>query len=158
MTEYFAVMGSRLSDKDAAKVGPVLDELLPADAPTIVRAAEPEDSVLHPYFEWSDPIAAEEFRLVQARDLASSIEVKVTRPDGEETRVRAFHAVRWLNGDAEPERFRHYVPIRVVQGDQEMANDVVEEARRALAAWRRKYEAYRHLFPPELQTVLDTSG
>ncbi|MCC6311363.1 MAG: hypothetical protein IT345_10655 [Trueperaceae bacterium] len=46
--------------------------LLPDD---IVAEAEPEDSVLHPHFEWDNSRAAREYRLEQGRRLPRSIEV-----------------------------------------------------------------------------------
>lgn len=43
----------------------------------IVDAARDEDSALHKFFEWNDGIAAENYRLMQARTLLRSCQVDV---------------------------------------------------------------------------------
>ena len=49
--------------------------LLPAD---VVDDARDADSPLHSHFEWDDSIAAEHYRLDQARNLIRSIKIHVT--------------------------------------------------------------------------------
>jgi len=44
-------------------------------APAVVDEARPEDAVLHPAFEWQDPVAAEQYRLIQARTLIKRVRV-----------------------------------------------------------------------------------
>jgi hypothetical protein len=65
--------------------------------PAIVLAeAHDPASPLHPMFEWRDGVAAEKWRLHQARELIRS--VRVTYREADETNpeksVRAWHAVR----------------------------------------------------------------
>lgn len=43
----------------------------------IVLEAEPEDSPLHPAFQWDDTVAGHEYRLMQARQLTRSVAVIV---------------------------------------------------------------------------------
>jgi len=57
-------------------------ELRPGD---VVEAARDEKSPIHPWFEWDDGIAAEAYRVDQARDLIKS--VRVIRDDKPEEPV-----------------------------------------------------------------------
>lgn len=45
-------------------------EVTPA---AVVEAARPKDAPLHPAFEWRDAVAAEEYRLMQARTLVRAV-------------------------------------------------------------------------------------
>jgi hypothetical protein len=42
-------------------------------ADTVVDAARPDDAPLHPVFEWQDAVAAENYRLYQARNLIRAV-------------------------------------------------------------------------------------
>jgi hypothetical protein len=54
----------------------------------VVDEARPEDAVLHPAFEWEDPVAAEKYRVIQARTLIKKVRVICPEPQ-EEPVVRA---------------------------------------------------------------------
>ncbi len=59
--------------------------LFPTD---VVKAAEPENSVLHKFFTWDDSIAAEKCRLQEARQLINCVVEYVGGEDrGHEVRV-----------------------------------------------------------------------
>lgn len=45
---------------------------------TVLQEAQPEDSPIHPAFEWNDAIAAKEHRKEQARKLIRSIQVIIS--------------------------------------------------------------------------------
>lgn len=44
-------------------------------AQSVIKAAEPKSSPIHKAFEWDDSIAAEQYRIEQARSLIKSIEI-----------------------------------------------------------------------------------
>ena len=50
---------------------------IPITAEILVETARSEDSVLHPLFEWNDSLAAEKYRLQQARTIINNIEVTI---------------------------------------------------------------------------------
>lgn len=56
----------------------------PLTAQRVVNAARPDDAPLHPLFEWDNAMAAEAYRLDQARMLIRSIDIIVqpSTPDG----------------------------------------------------------------------------
>lgn len=62
-----------------AKVGQVVQEIYDRDgevkASVLVDEARPEESPAHPAFEWRDDVAAEEYRLHQARKMIRTISV-----------------------------------------------------------------------------------
>jgi hypothetical protein len=63
----------------------------------ILKAAEPEDSVLHPLFEWSNDRAAELYRLQQARTILNNIEVVVVK-DGQSRNISVYEVVNLGEG------------------------------------------------------------
>jgi hypothetical protein len=58
--------------------------------PDVVQAARPKDSPLHPAFEWKDSIAANQYRLWQARNLIKSVRVVIDEEEGD-TRPAYVH-------------------------------------------------------------------
>mgnify|MGYP001809541431 CR=1 FL=1 len=52
-------------------------------APAVVDEARPDDAVLHPAFEWQDPVAAERYREIQARTLIKKVRVICPEPTQE---------------------------------------------------------------------------
>lgn len=89
--------GSRYTGS-AQEVGEELERIagasgLQADPDTVVRAAEPDEAPLHPYFEWDRDKAAHEHRKDQARKLIRSIHV-VEGPGPDKTPNLAFIHVR----------------------------------------------------------------
>src|SRR5689334_20620055 len=92
--EYFARDGSGFSKKDAEKIGPVLYELSTRGAVTardVVDAARSKNSPLHPYFEWDDKVAADQWRVHDARRMLGSIRIKYLDGGGITTKeARAF--------------------------------------------------------------------
>lgn len=96
----------------------------------VVAEAVDPGSVLHPYFEWDDSVAAYHHRLAQARGLIRQVKVTV-RVDPEATvRVRAFSHVQPRAS---------YVPTDqvLVSEDRDV---LLEQALRELEALRRKYQ------------------
>jgi hypothetical protein len=74
--------------------------------PHVINAARDPDSPLHKFFLWDNTKAAEEFRLIQARQLIAT--VRITIPDsavGERT-IRAYHSLR-----SEQSGYRHMEDI-----------------------------------------------
>lgn len=75
----------------AGKINPedALNEIKKAEvlfgkitAETVLNVAKDENSVLHGMFEWDDSLAAEKYRLSQARTIINNIEVRVVNEHG----------------------------------------------------------------------------
>lgn len=103
----------------------------------VVDAARPEDSPLHPAFEWSDKKAAEAFREDQARYVLRQITVVIENGDNPKP-VRAFLNV--IEGDES-----HYTSRAVVLSDADLRKQVLHRAWLELRAFREKYREYEEL-------------
>ncbi len=150
LREYFARPGSRFTNEDARLIGPALDRLGAPKAQDIVDAARNHASPLHPYFEWRDDIAAEEYRKAEARTMARSIVIKVVSDDHQERLTRAFEAVtvnRLPGSSEDAEDSRSYVAYDVIRQSPDLSNQVIQRAKSQLSAWRHAYETYRALYP-----------
>ena len=114
----------------------------------VVQHAKPEKSPIHRVFEWDDEVAAEEYRLIQARALVRSVVVEV-ETDGQESpiTVRAFVSVM---GD---DNARHYQAIQEVMQDDGMREELLRTAAKELSAWRNKYRVLEEM--ASLFTVID---
>lgn len=95
-----------------------------------VNAAKSPKSVLHPYFEWDDTVAAEEFRNHQARRMIRSVYVVIEeKPDWE---IPANINIRG-NGE------RGYYPAADVMGSPGMREEALQRVRDSLLRLRRLY-------------------
>ena len=153
--------GSRITDNQAQVIGPWLEELGPKDAQEIVEAAAsaaaPDEA--HNYFTWNDEQAGKLWRRHEARTLARSIVIKMVSVDSEGNEVEgppttfpAFYAVRESEdseGTHEDSLQRVYVSYQLVNESQDYRTQVIQDATRELASYRRKYEGYRELFAAE---------
>ena len=117
--------------KIAAEHGGVL---YPKD---VVNAARNPNSPLHGAFEWDDGIAAEKFRLVQAREL---IRVQVTMIPNRSTPVRAFVSLS-------PDRIENggYFPIEQVMNTGELRQQMLRDAARDLQIFTAKFREIEEL-------------
>lgn len=132
---------AHLQHLNAAACGQVLEaldsqrRLTPAN---VVEAARPDDSPLHPGFEWNDEAAALAYRLDQARYILRSI-VVLSDDNGEQTSIRAFVTV---TGDESPQDKPQtvYMGIATALADPVKRDEIIVRARRELRAWRERYE------------------
>jgi hypothetical protein len=135
-----AVPGARISDGQAQIAGERFVELkeergeLTAEA--VIEDAQPEDSPIHPFFEWDDCAAAEKYRREQARHLLRSVAIIIERPNGAPSLVRLFHARR---GPDEGEARTRYVTVFEAQEDATDGAAILEEARRDFLQLLHKY-------------------
>jgi hypothetical protein len=68
---------------------------------SVVDAARPEEAPLHPAFEWDDPVAAEQFRNIQARSLIKTVQI-VREEDDEQTAEPVYINVSRQDSAYEP--------------------------------------------------------
>lgn len=125
----------------------------PLKPETVVERARPEMAPLHPYFEWDDEAAAEQYRLVQARYYLRHIAV-IREDDGEP--IRAFHVVEvhrakfqsTMNEDGEDDDLpsdEEFKPLREVMAEPYLMSQVVDKALRELKGWQQRYAQYSEL-------------
>jgi hypothetical protein len=111
----------RIRDRNAGKLDPDM----------VVHYAKSSNHPLHPLFEWDDNVAAQAYRVDQARQVIRSIEVVVDEaPRAKPT--RAFVSVV-------QDRSRHYTSVQVAMSDEQLRGQVVAQALVELEAWRKRY-------------------
>ena len=94
----------------------------------VVEDARDTESPLHSHFEWTDTIAAEKYRRMQARKLLASVEVRI-RINKVEVATVAY--VR--DPDAAP-REQGYAPVVELQKDSERAKAALQYELRRIAS------------------------
>lgn len=144
--EYFAKKSAaQITDKEADKIGKYLERVFPSGSnikpKDIVKLAEPENSLLHKYFEWDDSKAARAYRLEQARHLLISIVVHIENKD-----VRAFHNIKLLSNDSKTTE-RGYWRHDVAKKSPSLWQQVIDAALKELYGWRDRYQTYSKLTP-----------
>ena len=102
--------------------------LVPA---AVVEAARDAKSVLHRHFEWSDKVAAEKFRLDQARSLIRCIHVE--SEDAESGVTRAFLSIREKTGVS-------YRTITDVLNSSDLQQRLLAQAEKDLLAFEARYQ------------------
>lgn len=101
------------------------------DADMVVHYAKSSNHPLHDLFEWDDNVAAQAYRVDQARQVIRSIEVVVEETPKAKP-VRAFVSVV-------KDRERGYTSIRDAMTDAQLRAQVVTQALAELEAWRKRY-------------------
>lgn len=116
MPEYFYKTGRCVPNLSANEVGEELTrihrkhgELAPS---LVVKESKPKQAPLHGAFEWNDQVAAEEFRIHQARQIINVVTVKHEDQPGT-LPVQAFVNITVINEDDETES-RKYLPVKTV--------------------------------------------
>lgn len=105
----------------------------------VLDYAKPKDSPLHQFFQWDNTKAAEEYRLVQARQLIRRIKVEYVTEETKTVTVRAFHCVVPTSDDDQPSLRGIYVPIESAISDYR--SQLLDQCRRDMEAFKRKYAA-----------------
>jgi len=115
-------------------------------AEDVVLAAEDLSNPLHNSFEWDDTVAAEQWRLQQARQIIRSVVVilpNIAKP------ITAFVSLR----DDRTQEGGGYRTIIDVMSDKDMRERLLEEALADLRHWEQKYSQFN-----ELQPVFEAIG
>ncbi len=96
-------------------------QLKPEDVVTV--AANPEHP-LHDCFEWDDTMAAEQYRIDQARTLIRSVRYEI---QVNETAVRA---VKYVRDESAPEREARYMNVTKLTSEELIARTLETEVQR----------------------------
>lgn len=112
-------------------------ELRPSD---VVEAARPESSPLHFRFEWNDSIAAESYRLWQARELIA-VTVEYIGSGKEAVLSRVFVS---LTSDREKDG-GGYRSVESVMQDPDLRHQLLSDALAEMKRFQSKYKELREL-------------
>lgn len=108
----------------------------------IVEDARDRRSPLHDCFEWNDGVAAEKYRLWQARNIINHLVVEV-KYDGKVSDQRAYISVRENDEAGNPQSV--YVTLQKVFSNNEFKQQVLQNALEEISYWRDKYTTYQEL-------------
>ena len=97
----------------------------------VVDAARDKKHVLHRHFEWDDALAADAYRLDQARHIVRV--VRVEDEDAEGGTARAYLSISEKNGVS-------YRPIEAVKKSVDLQAAVLKGAERDLRAFEMRYK------------------
>lgn len=102
-------------------------------AEVVVSSATSETSVLHPYFEWDDGEAANQYRLTQARLLVRSVSVQILSANDSDKKLttRAFVEIKGEEGP--------YMSLNVVVKNNELRAQLIKQARQDIYVFENKY-------------------
>ena len=107
-----------------------LGELTPED---VLADARNPNSPLHPFFEWDDSAAAEQYRLKQARGLIRSVVAVYVSEERPAVRTRAYVHI--------PEKgAKHYRDAGEAMSRTKTRQMVLQRAFAELSAWRQRYK------------------
>lgn len=107
-------------------------------AQQVVNDAREDDSPLHSYFEWSDDVAAERYRLEQARHLIRHVVVVYAEsPDALPT--RAYIVFKHREESDPPADEARYLPMATVMSDETLRRRALCEALEESDAWAKRY-------------------
>lgn len=96
----------------------------------VVDAARDPASPLHDHFEWEDGLAAEQWRIAQARTLISAVRVKLQSAP-ERPPLRAFVHI--------PVPTPHYESAKLAMSDQGKREMILRRALNELESFKRRY-------------------
>lgn len=99
----------------------------------VVKSAKAKNSPLHKFFTWDDTVAAQEYRLEQARGLIRAVIVEV-KVENKSYNVRAYYNI---TDETEP---RSYRAVSEITANQAHLDRVVERAWAELEAWQARYD------------------
>lgn len=122
---------------DAQKVAEEISAI--GEAPTtqqIVDAGRNPDSELHKCFEWDNDVAAEKYRLTQARYIVRNLVIEESEIPTERPEIRFFYKPKGATG---------YRETRKIVRDEDEYRNLLERAYSELRAFKAKYSMLTEL-------------
>lgn len=128
-------IGERLTELTKLHRGKLMPEV-------VVEDARSPRSPLHRCFEWNDGVAADKYRLNQARHVIAVVVTVMPEKRGPGTATRAFVSLSRGGGKAG----RHpYIPIRTALGNVVTRQALVAKALAELESWHDRYSELKEL-------------
>lgn len=125
----------------AAEIGAIGESATPQE---VLEKARDEGTELHKCFEWDDTVAAEKYRVIQARTIMRMLVVVEDKPDPDVPPVRYFY--KTTNGDG-------YKPATLVFRKDSEYQALLKRAYAELKAFKAKYSRLQEL--EEILALID---
>jgi hypothetical protein len=144
---FIAALGARISDEDAQVIGQRIVQLaeekqVPIVPEDMVNDARSESSPIHGYFTWDDRVAADKWRVEEAKYYLRTIHI-IEAPESEP--IRLTHVVTVTTEDGEERK--GYMDIRRIRTQPDLLEQVIESAHKELIGWQKRYRQYKQLAP-----------
>lgn len=121
----------------AEKVANEIDSLATKTPQTILDYAKHnQDSELHKCFEWNDTVAAEKYRLYQARQIVLNLVYTNDTKKEEPTKLRVFYRQESTND---------YQPTKLLVKNEDSYKQLLNKAKSELRAFKEKYKMLTEL-------------
>ena len=114
-----------------------IEEINKLTAEKVLLKAANEKSALHDLFEWDNTIAAERYRLQQARILINEVKIIVDTQE-----YYAFENVNIVVNKETNETARVYCARDRIMKDTDLREQIIQRAYNNILYWKRKYECY----------------
>ncbi len=136
--------GPGLSDADALLVKALLDQIRDERGhlssrevhEEMIARSRPTDSPTHHLYEWDPAKGHALYLLDRSRRLVMSVRVRFV--DAPAMPVRAFPTIV-TQGERGP------APMQEIRANEHLMASVIEDAKKTLRMWQRRFEAFRHL-------------
>lgn len=142
---YKAAPGARITDGDARRLGEAIKSMGPGVTPeSLLAAARKKRSPIHDLFEWDDEVAAEAYRLEQARYFLRSVWEVPVDSDGRETSEggRAFYAVEV--SDASERKSKAFFAAREIRDVPGAEAQILQRALEEAYQWKERHLRIKH--------------
>lgn len=127
---------------DAQKVAQEIMNIGDCATPSqIVEAGRNSNTELHKCFDWNDAVAAEKWRIEQAREIVRHLVIKQDAPPKDRPQIRYFF---------KPQGEVGYKPTEVIVKREDSYNALLAQAYAELRAFKAKYNCLE-----ELRDILD---
>ena len=107
----------------------------------LIIESKKKKSLLHNCFEWNDSKAAEEYRIVQAREILRCIIIEI-EPDEDYEEIRTIRALI-APSSIEKENNTSYVTVEEVCNDEELQAAYMRQLKRDLDAIKNKIKGFK---------------
>ena len=138
-----AVHGWRSSARiklDPEKVATCLKKLGSDVTPkSVLDMARNEKHLMHNYFEWDDTVAAEKYRVDQARYLIRNLTVTIIRKDKDPTTTRKYVS---LGAGLSDGKESTYKTVEVVLGNTSYRDQAIRKVWNQLLSIKQRYESF----------------
>jgi len=127
---FRAPVSAQVAGEELDRIREEHGEVAPA---VVVDESRPDEAPLHPCFEWDDPVAAELYRVEQARRVIRNVRTVSYAPENPEPVKRIIYV------SLQDREHSTYQPIDDVLQDDEGRAILLRNALLTLKGWERRY-------------------
>lgn len=117
----------------------------------VLETARNPEHPLHSRFEWNDGVAAEKYRLDQARTLIAVVKVRYRDAKDAPQQVRRWHNIQRDSGNV-------YEPVEEILDDPIATKILLGQMRREWQAMKARYSRFSEFRDMVLADMIDTDG